>query len=154
MGVALKCRESGALRRIKGQTEELLSWISKLRCKKISFKKQRRKDLRVEAVLSCAMLKAESDLKLKQRERFVKWQTLKSELHNCDSENDSESCNESPWDSSNCEEINSLNLFMSMLKEFKGPLQISISEGTPSHGHLLKTTGLRSSVPGEQHCGL
>lgn len=125
MGVAIKGRESGSIQRIKGQTEELLSWISKLRCKKISFKKQRRKDLRIDAVLSCALLRAESDLRLKQRERFTKWQTLKSELFNSDSENldGSEHYTKSPWDDSNCEEINSLNTFMNMLKEFKGPLQ-------------------------------
>ncbi|PSN45992.1 hypothetical protein C0J52_09782, partial [Blattella germanica] len=109
----------GTFNRLRGQTDGLVDWISKVRVKKNCMKKQRRKDLRVEAVLTSALVKAENELRIKQRQRYQRWQRLKSELNKS---SDSNVCGSGQqlserWDEKTCEDINSINSFMSMLKE-------------------------------------
>lgn len=125
MGVALK-RDSDAktFQVVHGQTEELVTWISKIRCKKLAFKRKASKSLRIDAILSSALNRAETELKKKQRERFRKWQLLKSELFKQSRCGKVMRCDKQPlnWDEKTSEEIDSLNTFMSMLKEVKRPL--------------------------------
>ncbi|KAF4531713.1 hypothetical protein B566_EDAN009348 [Ephemera danica] len=66
-------------RRVK--TEELNTWINRLKLKKTLICRQRKADLRQRAMLSSALLRTETELKLKQQERYKKWQLIKSEIH-------------------------------------------------------------------------
>lgn len=115
MGVSLQFRDVGLK---KLQTEELVEWISKVRSKKTAMKRKRRKDLRVEAILSSTLLRAEHELKSKQQERYRRWQRVKVEL--CKNlENSRQNATNSDWDYQACDDISSFNSFMSMLKEVK-----------------------------------
>jgi hypothetical protein len=123
MGVAMR----GSLDRLQGQTDGLVEWITKVRVKKNSIKRLRRKNLRVEAVLTSALVKAETMLRMKQQQRYQRWQRLKVELYKADCNSvcsDASSDGQSiQWDEKTCEDINSLNSFMCLLNEVKSPLQ-------------------------------
>lgn len=116
MGVALNCREQN-FNKLQGHTEELVQWISRVRCKKTTMKKSRRRNLRMEAILACALLKAESELKYKQQSRYKRWQLIKMELHKESASRDCSSTSE--WDYKTCDDLNSLNSFMLRLNEVK-----------------------------------
>lgn len=60
------------------KTTELASWISRIRIKKTNFRYQKRKNLFIEAVLSNALVRAETELRQKQQERRLRWQHLMS----------------------------------------------------------------------------
>lgn len=117
-------------------TEQLANWISRVRCKKLMCRRNRKRDLRVEAVLTCALYKAEHELRDKQLSRITRWQQLKKQFlkdldyPHCDfygterSENGKpaeEAAN--PWEGPLCPELSSLDNFMSKLGEIKVPLQ-------------------------------
>ncbi|XP_031825467.1 uncharacterized protein LOC116423891 [Nomia melanderi] len=116
-------------------TEQLANWISRVRCKKLMCRRNRKRDLRVEAVLTCALFKAEHELRSKQLSRISKWQQLKKQLlkeaeySSCDFYNGEDmknqrSCQEDdPWRGPLCPELSSLDSFMSKLGEIKVPLQ-------------------------------
>lgn len=106
MGVILKSHEA------VGQTSQLVDWITKVRCKKLNVRRQRRKNLLVEAVLANALLKAETELRTKQQERLRRWQQIKTSYSNVCSRTKT-----IPWDA--CEDLNSLDSFMSELKNVK-----------------------------------
>lgn len=118
MGVAVR----GRFDRLQGQTDELVNWITKVRVKKNTVKRWRKKDLRVEAVLTNALAKAEMELRLKQRQRYLRWQRVKSELYKATNRDDCSSSYQQ-LDVKTCEDLSSLDSFMSMLKEVKIPLQ-------------------------------
>lgn len=100
-----------------GQTGQLVDWITKVRCKKSNAKRQRRKNLFVEAVLASALIKAESELRHKQQERLRRWQQIKT------SWSDDYSVTSSTWNAKTCEELTSLNNFMLQLKQVKSQLE-------------------------------
>jgi hypothetical protein len=60
----------------QGQTDELLTWLSKVQQKKASIRSSRARDLRKEAVLEAARLAAQSELESKQRERLQRWRQV------------------------------------------------------------------------------
>lgn len=107
------------------KTEQLANWISRVRSKKIMRRRNRRRDLRVEAVLTSALFKAEFELRTKQRLRNIKWQELKKELmldyKQCNDYTNYLQCQEiNPWkEQPVCEELTSFNEFMSQLGEIK-----------------------------------
>jgi hypothetical protein len=114
----------GDCNRCQVQTDRLVDWISKARVKKSALKRSRRENLRVEAILTSALVKAETLLRVKQLQRFHRWQRVKSEL--CKTGFDV--CNDFPkdkvsnqWDE--CEDLKSLDRFMRMLNEVKSPVQ-------------------------------
>ncbi|GFG28484.1 hypothetical protein Cfor_11375 [Coptotermes formosanus] len=122
MGVPVR----GCGNRLQSHTDGLTVWITKVRVKKNSFKRRRRKNLRVEAVLTSALVKAEMLLRRKQQQRYQRWQRLKTELFkaNCNM------CNgiavgdrSTEWDEKICEDINSLHSFMCLVNEVKSPLK-------------------------------
>ncbi|KAF5308215.1 hypothetical protein FQR65_LT06395 [Abscondita terminalis] len=89
--------------------------------KKMSLKRQKRKNLFVEAVLTNALYKAESELKNKQQERLQRWRSIKIDLTRVQYPE-----NTTPaivWNNQTFEELDSLNQFMSKLKEIKFPVQ-------------------------------
>ncbi|XP_076166839.1 uncharacterized protein LOC143146423 [Ptiloglossa arizonensis] len=116
------------------RTEQLANWISRVRCKKLMCRRNRKRDLRVEAVLSCALFKAEHELRSKQLTRISKWQQFKKQFlqdadySSCDFYDGEDmrnfkSCQENPWRGPLCPELSSLDNFMSKLGEIKVPLQ-------------------------------
>lgn len=115
------------------QTEELSNWILRVRSKKISCRRSRRRNLRMEAVLTYALTKAEVELRTKQTLRFNRWQQVKDRMniHQTECGNDQDDYTKSnynglegnAWQAPLCSELSSLDSFMSMLKEIKAPLQ-------------------------------
>jgi len=61
----------------QGQTDELLTWLSKVQQKKQAIRSTRARDLRKEAVLEAARLAAQSELEAKQRERLQRWKEVR-----------------------------------------------------------------------------
>lgn len=109
-----------------GHTEELVCWINNLRCKRNNFKRKRDRNLRIEAILNCAITNSETELKYKQQQRYKKWQLIKYELLNNKFECDTPKTPEleiDKWDTKTREDINSLHSFMSMLKEVKTTIE-------------------------------
>lgn len=107
MGVVAKTNVNHSFK-----TSELADWIGLLRVKKNYFKCQKRKNLLVEAVLNKALAQAETELRLKQQERKLRWQHLKSSWS-------INSCDKSHIDMDHNvygELSNSLDAFMSQLK--------------------------------------
>lgn len=116
-------------------TEQLANWISRVRCKKLMCRRNRKRDLRVEAVLTCALFKAEHELRSKQLSRILKWQQFKKQLlketylsnygfYNGEDRKNQKFCQEEdPWRGPLCPELSSLDSFMSKLGEIKIPLQ-------------------------------
>lgn len=114
------------------QTEQLANWISRVRCKKIMCRRNRKRDLRVEAVLTSALYKAEHELRSKQLSRINRWHQLKKQFLkemdyiNCDfyTTEETKFCQDNdPWQGPLCPELSSLDNFMSKLAEIKIPLQ-------------------------------
>ena len=65
----------------RGKTVSLFDWIGKVKCKKIEMRRKRRsQDLRVAAILTDALIRAEKELRRKQQERALKWAQLNIEL--------------------------------------------------------------------------
>jgi len=122
MGVPVR----GPNNRQQNRTDGLAVWITKVRVKKNCFKRQRRKNLRVEAVLTSALEKAEMLLRMKQQQRYHRWQRIKTELFKGD-------CNvchitavgdrSAEWDEKTCEDLDSLHSFMCLVNEVKCPIQ-------------------------------
>lgn len=60
----------------QGQTDELLTWLSKVNQKKIAIRSTRHRDLRKEAMLEAARRAAQTLLESKQKERMSRWRTM------------------------------------------------------------------------------
>lgn len=132
-GTKKKLREIDAKR--PSDTERLVTWIRRVRCKKLMCRRNRRRNLRIEAMLTCALFKAESELRIQQSFRASKLQQLKKqflkkvnytnyELCNGEDMENSGLCQQkNPWKEPLCPELSSLDDFMSKLSEIKVPLQ-------------------------------
>ncbi|XP_050486935.1 uncharacterized protein LOC126871767 [Bombus huntii] len=116
------------------ETERLVTWISRVRNKKLKCRRNRKRDLRIEAVLTCALSKAENDLRIQQLSTASKWQRLKRqclkkgnysnyELYNGEDTENRRLSQQNPWKKPLCPELSSLDDFMSKLAEIKVPLQ-------------------------------
>ena len=90
-------------------------WISKIKTKKMSLKRQRRKNLFMEAILTNTLYQAEVELKSKQQQRLQRWRSIKAAVTRIEYPDNSSSIS----DSTSCEELDSLNQFMSQLKQIK-----------------------------------
>lgn len=129
MGATLKPRDFDVDQ--PSHTEELSNWILRVRSKKITCRRSRRRNLRMEAVLTYALSKAERELRNKQILRFKRWQQVKDKLtiNQGDCQDGIEFSDltynkkEDVWQAPLCSELSSLDSFMSMLKEIKAPLQ-------------------------------
>jgi len=60
----------------QGQTDELLTWLSKVNQKKAAIKSTRNRDLRKEAMLEASRQYAQNALESKQRERLARWRDM------------------------------------------------------------------------------
>ncbi|TGZ50258.1 uncharacterized protein LOC112464163 [Temnothorax curvispinosus] len=61
-------------------TEQLASWITTVRQKKLMCHRSPKRDFRVEAVLTHALHKAEYELRAKQLSRIARWRRLRKHL--------------------------------------------------------------------------
>jgi len=121
----------------RSNTEQLFSWITQVRTKKIKYLKSLRRNIRVEAVLGYALSEAQQELRNKQVERINQWQQLqelklkKIEVNNNNSfeimdhrtSEPDENFNNNEWRGDLGPELNSLDNFMSQLGAIKAPLQ-------------------------------
>lgn len=117
------------------ETERLVTWIKAVRRRKLKCRRNDRRDLRIEAMLTCALSKAEDDLRIRQLSTAAKWQELKKQCLKKANYTNYELCNgkdtENPGSSEEnpreeeplCPELSSLDDFMSKLAEIKAPLQ-------------------------------
>lgn len=65
----------------KGRAVSLFDWIGKVKCKKTEMRRKRRnQDLRVAAILTTALRRAEHEMRIKQQERALKWAKLNLEI--------------------------------------------------------------------------
>lgn len=64
----------------ESKTESLSSWVRKVKCKSLSAKTKRKRDLRIIAILSNSLSRAESELLAKQRERARRWAQMQVDL--------------------------------------------------------------------------
>lgn len=64
----------------QGQTDELITWLSKVNQKQQRVRGRRDRDLRLEAMLENARLTAQAELERKQRERLAKWRHVMTSL--------------------------------------------------------------------------
>lgn len=67
----------------ESKTESLSKWVREVKSKSISAKTKRKRDLRVIAILSHSLFRAESELVSKQRERGRKWAQMQADLGLC-----------------------------------------------------------------------
>lgn len=129
-----------------GSTIQLFNWITLVRKKKMKYVCSRRRNIRVEALLSHALSQAQEELRIKQINRLCKWQHLKkmiaekegnnntntsssSSSNNNNDENNNNNNDENSQDSKNIWSnelypvLSSLDSFMSKLSEIKSPIQ-------------------------------
>jgi len=64
----------------QGQTDELLTWLSKVQQKKQTVRCRRDRDLRLEAMLEAARVSAQAELERKQKERLARWRHVMTSL--------------------------------------------------------------------------
>lgn len=121
-------------------TEQLASWITKVRQKKLKCHKSPKRDFRVEAVLTHALHKAEYELRAKQLSRISRWRRLRKHLlkgvdygscglynaaeqeyERCDQRLDSRNTNF--WQEDLCEDLSSMAHFLQQLSEVKSSVQ-------------------------------
>ncbi|KAK9704617.1 hypothetical protein QE152_g27768 [Popillia japonica] len=115
MGVVLRDNQQ-----IKPKTADLTNWINKFKTKKIYLKRQKRKDLFIEAVLTYALSRAENELRHKQQLRRQKWQTLKTTWEPINNQDDAK---RPVWDIKIYEDLDSLDHFLTEIDQIKIPLQ-------------------------------
>lgn len=64
----------------ESKTESLSNWVRKVKCKSLNAKTKRKRDLRIIAILSHSLSRAESELLTKQRERARRWAQMQADL--------------------------------------------------------------------------
>lgn len=64
----------------ESKTESLSNWVRKVKCKSLNAKTNRKRDLRIIAILRHSLCRAESELFTKQRERARRWAQMQADL--------------------------------------------------------------------------
>lgn len=120
-------------------TEQLASWITNVRQKKLKCHRSPKRDFRVEAVLTHALHKAEYELRAKQLSRIARWRRLRKHLlkgveygscglYNA-AEREHERCHRHDsrdsnfWREDLCEDLSSMVHFLQQLSEVKSMVQ-------------------------------
>lgn len=70
----------------ESKAESLSNWVRKVKCKSINARTKRKRDLRIIAILSNSLSRAESELISKQRERARRWALMQADLGLCNKE--------------------------------------------------------------------
>ncbi|XP_073968283.1 uncharacterized protein [Bombus fervidus] len=111
--------------------ERLVTWIRRVRRKKLRCRRNRRRDLRIEAMLTCTLFKAEDELRIKQSSRALKLRKLKKQLlkkanyinYKRGDDEDTSQQNNPSKEPELCPELSSLDDAISKLSEVKVSLQ-------------------------------
>lgn len=100
----------------------LCDWISKVKCKKRDLRRKRSShDLRIAAMLTTALMRAEHDMRQKQQERATKWAELHIQINQTTVSEDEAAEErhkkeiEDLWNS----ELNGLDNFINSLNQIK-----------------------------------
>jgi hypothetical protein len=112
-------------------TERLVTWIRRVRRKKLRCRRNRRRDLRIQAMLTCTLFKAEDELRIKLLSRALKLRKLKKQLLKTANYINPERCDDEDTTQQNnpckepelCPELSSLDDVISKLSEVKVSLQ-------------------------------
>jgi hypothetical protein len=108
-------------------TERLVAWIRIVCRKKLRCRRSRRRDLQIQAMLTCTLFKAEEELRIKLLARALKLRKLRKQLlktanyinhEGCDDEDMSQQ-NNPCIESELCPELSRLDDVMSKLSEVK-----------------------------------
>lgn len=70
----------------ESKTESLSNWVRQVKNKSLNAKTKRNRDLRIIAILSNSLIRAESELITKQRERARRWAQMQVDLGLCNKE--------------------------------------------------------------------
>ncbi|KAG6452433.1 hypothetical protein O3G_MSEX007648 [Manduca sexta] len=70
----------------ESKTESLSNWVRQVKNKSLTAKTKRKHDLRIIAILSHSLMRAESELVMKQRERARRWAQMQADLGLCNKE--------------------------------------------------------------------
>jgi hypothetical protein len=71
----------GSLHRSKGQIVGLVEWIAKVKDKRKKFRRLKRKNLMVQAVLTSTLIKEKTELRMKELQQYQRKQHVKVELY-------------------------------------------------------------------------
>lgn len=72
----------------ESKTESLSNWVRQVKSKSLCAKTKRKRDLRIIAILSNSLTRAESELVMKQRERARRWAQMQADLGLCNKEDE------------------------------------------------------------------
>lgn len=70
----------------ESKTESLTNWVRQVKSKSLCAKTKRKRDLRIIAILSNSLIRAENELFMKQRERAKRWAQMQADLGLCSKE--------------------------------------------------------------------
>jgi hypothetical protein len=112
-------------------TERLVTWIRVVRRKKLRCRRNRRRDLRIQAMLTCTLLKAEDELRIRLLARALKLRKLRKQLLKTANYIHHEGCDDEDMSQQNnpciepelCPELSSLDDVISKLSEVTVSLQ-------------------------------
>jgi hypothetical protein len=80
----MSAHRRGSHRKSKGQRLGLVEWIANVRDKRKEFRRLKRKNLMVEAVLTSTLIKATTELRMKELQLRQRKQHVKVELYKTD----------------------------------------------------------------------
>uniref|UniRef100_A0A2H1VV60 SFRICE_031179 n=1 Tax=Spodoptera frugiperda TaxID=7108 RepID=A0A2H1VV60_SPOFR len=75
-----KSNEKSIVDFCESKTESLSNWVRQVKSKSLDAKTRRNRDLRIIAILSNSLSRAESELISKQRERARRWAQMQADL--------------------------------------------------------------------------
>lgn len=103
----------------ESKTESLSNWVRQVKSKSMNARMKRNRDLRVIAILSNSLSRAESELVTKQRERARKWAQMQADLGLRNTEEDVTKQQKQKIDGLWNSELSSLDNFFKDLDNFK-----------------------------------
>lgn len=110
----------------RSKPHELQQWMTKINGKRMRLRRQKQRNLFAEAILANAMAslaRTQRELRSKQQERLLRWRLLRAQMQNSSSGSEAGSrrfTNGSRAATEICEELRSLDEFMTQLKSVKG----------------------------------
>ncbi|KAI5643181.1 hypothetical protein NE865_04903 [Phthorimaea operculella] len=75
-----KSNEKSVVDFCESKSESLSNWVRQVKNKSLNAKNKRKRDLRIIAMLSNSLYRAESELVSKQRERARRWAQMQADL--------------------------------------------------------------------------
>ncbi|KAM3962538.1 uncharacterized protein ACR2FA_003441 [Aphomia sociella] len=103
----------------ESKTESLSDWVRQVKSKSHKAKTRRRRDLRVIAILSNSLSRAENELLTKQRERARRWAQMQADLGLSNEEEEAAKQHREKIDNIWKNELSGLDLFFKELDNVK-----------------------------------